>query len=198
MSRRTDKQPVLSVYLAVCLTVCLSIYFTVCLSLSLSVYLSVCLSGILFSVLRLFCMSLQSIFLYFSICFSSVPCQSRLVKTHFHLPLKIDQHFDGLNVKRLLESTDSHGPQFEGRQCLRRDLNALQNQRKMWPKNCCEQLVKARERVKGQARKKHKKQMTSRCKKRKWKQQQFLGNFTSEAPRGKVCVFERAVKIAKI
>lgn len=101
-----------SVCLSLCLPVCLPIYLSISLSVYISVYFSVCLPGILFSVLCFFCMLLQSIFLYFSICFSSAPCQSRLVRTHFHLPfaLKIDQHFDGLNVKRLLESTDSHGP----------------------------------------------------------------------------------------
>lgn len=136
MSRRTDKQPVLSVYLAVCLavclTLCLSIYLSVCPYFCLPISLSVCLA--LFSLFfACFACRCSRFFFIFPFVFPPSPVKVDSLKhiSIYHLPLRIDQHFDGLNVKRLLESTESHGPQFVGRQCLRRDLNALQNQRKM-------------------------------------------------------------------
>lgn len=110
-----DRQAACIVGLSGSLSDCLSIYLFHCLSISLSLCLSLCLSvwhSFLCSSLVLHVAAVD--FSLFFHLFLLVPCQSRLVKTHFHLPLKIDQHFDGLNVKRLLESTDSQRAAVRG------------------------------------------------------------------------------------
>lgn len=127
-----DRQAACIVGLSCSLSVRLSAHLSLFLSIYLSISVSDCLA---FFALFFACFACRCSRFFFIFPFVSpqhpVKVDSLEHISICHLPLKIDQHFDGLNVKRLLESADSHGPQLEARQCLRRDLNALQNQRKM-------------------------------------------------------------------
>lgn len=100
-----------SIWQSVYLSVCPSIYLSLFLSIYLSISLSVCLAffSLFFASFACCC---SRFFFIFPFVFPPHPVKVDSLEhiSICHLPLKIDQHFDGLNVKRLLESADSHGP----------------------------------------------------------------------------------------